>query len=62
MENKLYSDGLIIKTSIDSKIQFLADQSLLEGIISYDKTTGWRGVITNTNIEKFLMIKNIINQ
>ena len=52
-KNKLYSDGLIIKTSIDSKIQNYADQSLIEGIISYDKSQGWRGVIDNTTFKQF---------
>ena len=30
-KNKLYSEGLIIKTSIDSEIQKLAENSLIEG-------------------------------
>ncbi len=52
-KDKLYSDGLIIKTSINSEIQNFADQSLLEGIISYDKNQGWRGSIENTSKENF---------
>ncbi len=52
-KEKLYSDGLIIKTSIDSEFQNYADLSLQEGILSYDKSQGWRGVVENTNIEEF---------
>ena len=36
-KNKLYSEGLIIKTSIDSEIQKLAENSLIEGLLSYQK-------------------------
>ena len=52
-KQKLYSEGLIIKTSIDSNLQNFADQSLQEGIISYDKSQGWRGVLNNTSPTEF---------
>ena len=57
-KDKLYSDGLIIKTSIDSKIQHFANQSLLEGLISYEKKFGWSGTIENIDLEIFLEKKN----
>ena len=43
----LYRDGLIIKTSINTKLQKIADESLISGIIDYDKRQGWRGVLRN---------------
>ncbi len=52
-KQKLYSEGLIIKSSIDSNLQNFADQSLQEGIISYDKSQGWRGVLNNTSLTEF---------
>ncbi len=52
-KNKLYSDGLIIKTSIDSNLQNLADESLIEGLITYDKSQGWRGSVDNIEINNF---------
>ena len=58
-KNKLYSDGLIIKTSINSEIQNFADESLVEGIIQYDKSRGWRGVIENTSTKNFLLSETI---
>ena len=51
--NQLYSDGLIIKTSINSNIQNFADQSLQEGIIDYDKKRGWRGILGNYTLSNF---------
>ena len=53
-KNKLYSDGLIIKTSIDTKIQNFSDQSLIEGLIDYEKQFKWRGTIENTIFTSFI--------
>ncbi len=60
-KDKLYSDGLIIKTSIDSNIQNFIDESLREGIYSYEKSLGWKGIIENVTIEKFLNNINYYN-
>ena len=53
-KNKLYSDGLIVKTSINTNFQKAADESLIMGLIEYDKRQGWRGPIDKTNTKKFL--------
>ena len=52
-KNKLYSDGLIIKTSINSKIQNFANNSLLEGLMNYQKSQGWNGLLENINPDEF---------
>ncbi len=57
-KDKLYSDGLIIKTSIDTNIQKLTDISLFEGLTNYDKFKGWRGPIENTNYSNFKQKKD----
>ncbi len=43
----LYSEGLIIKTSLNTDLQQLAQQSLINGLIQYDKNQGWRGAVGN---------------
>ena len=43
----LYSEGLIIKTSLNTDLQNLAQESLIGGLIKYDKNQGWRGPIGN---------------
>ena len=58
----LYSDGLIIKTSINSKLQNFTNQSLLEGLIEYEKSQGWRGPIENVNDENFYKNENLYKQ
>ena len=46
----LYEQGLIVKTSINTKLQKIADQVLISGLINQDKKNGWRGALLN--IEK----------
>ena len=46
-EEKLYSEGLIIKTSINTNLQSIADNALINGLIQYDKSQGWRGKLGN---------------
>jgi len=43
----LYSEGLVIKTSLNTDLQQLAEESLINGLIKYDKSQGWRGVVGN---------------
>ena len=58
----LYSDGLIIKTALDSEIQKNANLSLIEGLIEYEKRQGWNGLIENTTLENFLKKTNLYNE
>jgi penicillin-binding protein 1A len=44
---KLYEQGLIVKTSIDTNLQKLLDEALINGIIKQDKKYGWRGGLVN---------------
>ena len=44
---KLYSQGLSIRTPLDINYQIQAIKSLREGIENYDRRHGWRGPITN---------------
>ena len=53
-KEKLYSEGLIIKTALDSEIQEKANLSLIEGLLNYQKKQGWSGLIENTTFENFL--------
>ena len=43
----LYKEGLIIKTSIDTSLQKIIDNVLVNGLINQDKKNGWRGSIKN---------------
>ena len=46
---KVYKQGLNIKTPINLELQNIATSSLRKGLESYDKRKGWRGPLTNRN-------------
>ena len=50
--DKLYTQGLSIKSALDVDYQLHALSALRLGIESYDKRHGWRGPVLNTKFEK----------
>jgi len=44
-EKALYSGGLSVRSTVNPKLQALADQALRAGLISYDRRHGWRGAL-----------------
>ena len=50
--DKLYAEGLSIKSALDVNYQLYALSALRAGIESYDRRHGWRGSILNTKIKK----------
>ena len=57
-KEKLYSEGLIIKTAIDANLQINANLSLIEGLTEYEKRNGWNGFIDNIKSENFFNKKS----
>ncbi len=51
--DKLYAEGLSIKSALNSEYQVYALEALREGIESFDRRNGWRGVIANKNDVNF---------
>ena len=45
-QQALYEQGLIVKTSINTKLQKIADHVLISGLINQDKKNGWEGSIS----------------
>lgn len=39
----LYGGGLVVKTSLDPRLQKIAEKSLRDGLQAYDRRHGWRG-------------------
>jgi len=62
-KNSLYEKGLIVKTSIDTNLQKILDNVLIEGLIKQDNKKGWRGALNNTpiSIASNKFSTNIIN-
>jgi penicillin-binding protein 1A len=46
-EKALYQSGLSVRTSLDPKLQAIADQSLRAGLVSYDRRHGYRGPVAH---------------
>ncbi|MEQ9350933.1 MAG: transglycosylase domain-containing protein, partial [Alphaproteobacteria bacterium] len=42
-ETTLYEGGLSVRTSLDPRLQAIADQVLRDGLEAYDRRHGWRG-------------------
>ncbi len=47
--DKVYKEGLNIKTPLDINLQNKASEALRDGLIEYDRRKGWRGPILNKN-------------
>jgi penicillin-binding protein 1A len=45
-EKKLYEGGLSVRTTLDPKLQQLARQVLVSGLVKYDENQGYRGAVT----------------
>ena len=41
--DKIYNDGLIVHATVDMKLQKVAEQAVVEGVSSADRSVGWRG-------------------
>ncbi|MCG7394212.1 penicillin-binding protein 1A [Microvirga sp. ACRRW] len=42
-EEKLYEGGLLIRATLDPKMQAMARKSLVDGLVRFDEARGWRG-------------------
>jgi penicillin-binding protein 1A len=47
-DQSLYESGLMVRTSLNPKLQEFGDNALRNGIISYDQRHGYRGAIAKT--------------
>jgi penicillin-binding protein 1A len=42
-QERLYGGGLSVRTTLDTRLQAIAEKALREGVIAYDRRHGWRG-------------------
>ena len=49
-EDKLYSGGLSVRTTLDPQLQQMARRALIDGLVAFDRTKGWRGPVTKLDI------------
>jgi penicillin-binding protein 1A len=51
-ETSLYEGGLAVHSTLDPRLQALADRALTEGLEAYDRRHGWRGPIARIDPAK----------
>jgi penicillin-binding protein 1A len=49
-EKKLYEGGLSVRTTLDPKMQVLARKTMIDGLVNFDETQGWRGPVAQIDI------------
>ncbi len=59
--DKVYKEGLNIKTPLDLNLQEIASNVLREGIEKYDKRKGWRGPVENISLSNQNWINKLAN-
>ncbi len=59
--DKVYKEGLNIKTPLDLNLQEIASDVLREGIEKYDKRKGWRGPVDNISLSNQNWINSVEN-
>ena len=49
-ETQLYEGGLSVRTTLDPRLQAIAERSLRKGLIAYDRRHGWRGPLDHIEL------------
>lgn len=51
-ESALYEGGLMVRTSLNPKLEMIAEKALRNGLVNYDQKYGYRGAITSILIDQ----------
>jgi len=51
-EDALYEGGLLIRTTLDPRLQEIATQAFVKEIENYDRRHGWRGALQNISLQE----------
>jgi len=46
----LYEGGLSVRTTLDPKLQLFARRALVNGLIRFDRSRGWRGPVKHVDL------------
>jgi penicillin-binding protein 1A len=49
-EKKLYEGGLSVRTTLDPKLQVIARKTLVDGLVRFDETQGYRGAVVKVDL------------
>ncbi len=51
-EKSVYQDGYVVRTTLDPRLQKIAEETLQEGLVTYDRNHGWRGAVGHISLKK----------
>ncbi len=49
-EDELYGGGLSVRTTLDPRLQQMARNALMDGVVNFDQTKGYRGPVKNLEL------------
>ena len=49
-EDKLYEGGLSVRTTLDPKLQMTARQTMINGLVNFDESQGYRGAVSTIEV------------
>ncbi len=49
-EKKLYEGGLSVRTTLDPKLQMLARNTMVDGLVNFDESQGYRGAVAKVDV------------
>lgn len=49
-EEKLYGGGLSVRTTLDPHLQAIAKKALVDGLVDFDRSKGWRGPVKTIDV------------
>ncbi|MEZ5691003.1 MAG: penicillin-binding protein 1A [Rickettsiales bacterium] len=55
--DSVYGGGFVVKTTLDSKLQKIADNSLRKALMEYDRRHGYRGILANIKYKESDFVK-----
>jgi penicillin-binding protein 1A len=50
-DDRLYQGGLSVRTTLDARLQMIAERALRQGLIDYDRRHGWRGALAEFDLD-----------
>ncbi len=50
-EKSVYQEGYVVRTTLDPRLQKIAEDTLKDGLVTYDRNHGWRGSVRHLSLK-----------
>ncbi|HMA16258.1 MAG: penicillin-binding protein 1A [Bacteroidota bacterium] len=61
-DDGVYAGGLSVRTTLDPRLQGIAERALREGLIAYDRRHGWRGALQQVPVDAGAEVSALLQQ